>query len=137
VQVVGDADASSDREWSDQTRRVLTRDLLLRATRSSSGEARALEFRALHLNLALIGELTEGLHLTGAQRLRAEHDGLEGLLEAVRRFDPFGEREFVEVAIPLIERRIRDGVDARTRLARRPVRLVVDHVPLAIVGPRT
>jgi hypothetical protein len=135
MEVVGDTDAPSDRVWADRTRRVLTRDLLLRASRSSSGEARALEFRALHLNLSLIGELTDAVHLTEAERLRAEHDGLEGLLDAVRRFDPFGDREFVEVAIPLIERRIRDAADARTRPARRPVRLVVDRAALAIVGP--
>ena len=84
MQVLQHAEASPTGDWAEQTRRVLTRDLLLRARRSSLGEARALEFRALHLNLPLIREVGDRLQLTGGRRAQAEHDGLEALLEAVR-----------------------------------------------------
>jgi DNA-directed RNA polymerase specialized sigma subunit len=127
---------ASTGDWADQTRRVLTRDLLLRAHRSSSGEARALEFRVLHLNLPLVRGAADDLGLTGARRARAERDGLEGLLEAVRQYDPYDDRDFAEVATPMVEHRMRrHAADARP--TGRPVRLVVHRVALAIAGTRT
>ena len=97
-------------DWADQTRRVLTRDLLLRASHARPGEARALEFRALHLNLPLIREVVEGLALTDHQCAAVEHDALEGLHEAVRRFDPYGDVDFAELAAAYVEVQIRAHV---------------------------
>jgi hypothetical protein len=92
--------------WAEQTRRVLTRDLLVRAAYAPRGEARALEFRALHLNLPLAAELAGRLGLTGVQLTEAEHLALDGLLEAVRAYDPYGEREFADVATSYVEARL-------------------------------
>ena len=91
----------------EQTRRMLTRDLLVRAAYAAPGEARALEFRALHLNLLLVDEVATRLALAEGDVLAAEHDALDGLLEAVRAFDPYGAAEFDEVAVPYLERRLR------------------------------
>ena len=85
-------------DWAEQTRRVLTRDLLLRARRSPLGEARALEFRALHLNLPLIREVSDRLPVVEEQRARRAR-GLEGLAEAVRQHDRSTRpADFAEVA---------------------------------------
>jgi hypothetical protein len=94
-------------DWAEQTRRVLTRDLLVRAAYAPRGEARALEFRALHLNLPLVAEVAGLLGLTGEQLTDAEHAAIEGLLEAVGAFDPYGEREFADVAASYVEQRLR------------------------------
>ncbi|HEY2879975.1 hypothetical protein [Nocardioides sp.] len=99
-------------DCADQTRRVLTHDLLLRASHACPGEARALEFRALHLNLPLIREVAEGLALTDHQRAAVEHDALDGLHEAVRRFDPYGDVDFTELAAACVEDQIRRHVPA-------------------------
>ena len=98
--VVGEGD------WADATRRVLTRDLLLRAARAQPAESHALQFRALHLNLPLVGEVAERLALTPRERGRLEHAALDGLAQAIRDFDPSGPDEFAEVAASLIEREI-------------------------------
>ncbi len=90
-------------DWATQTRRVLTRDLLLRAAQAQPGEARALEFRALHLNLPLVAEVAERLGLTAAERARFEHAALDGLAQALRGFDPNGPDEFAEVASRRVE----------------------------------
>jgi hypothetical protein len=137
MQVLQHAEASPTGDWAEQTRRVLTRDLLLRARRSSLGEARALEFRALHLNLPLIREVGDRLQLTGGRRAQAEHDGLEALLEAVRRYDPYGDRDFPESARPLVEGRMRRQPDAAPGVSRRPVRMAVHRLALVIAGART
>jgi hypothetical protein len=94
-------------DWAEQTRRVLTRDLLVRAAYAPPGEARALEFRALHLNLPLVGEVAARLGLGATDVLAAEHEALDGLLEAVRAYDPYGEAEFAEVAVSYLEQRLR------------------------------
>jgi DNA-directed RNA polymerase specialized sigma subunit len=90
-------------DWATQTRRVLTRDLLLRAARAQPGEARALEFRALHLNLPLVADVADRLALTAAERARFEHAALDGLAQALRDFDPTGPDEFAEVAACRVE----------------------------------
>lgn len=113
-------DGSSD--WADQTRRVLTRDLLVRARHAQPGERAALEFRALHLNLPLALDVTDRLVLTDTQRRRVEHHALDGLHEAVRRYDPYGGPDFAEFAVPLVERQVRSHVP--------PVSLVVGAPPL-------
>jgi len=101
--------------WAVQARRDLTRDVLVRATYAPPGEARALEFRALHLNLPLVAEAAGRLGLSGEQLAQIEHDAIDGLLEAVRAFDPYGEPEFADVAAPYIERRLAAGpVSPRT-----------------------
>ena len=94
-------------DWAEQTRRVLTRDLLVRAAYAPPGEARALEFRALHLNLPLVAEVAGRLGLTGEELTDAEPDAIDGLLEAVGDFDPYGEREFADVAASYVEQRLR------------------------------
>jgi len=99
--------ASDTGEWAAQTRRVLTRDLLVRAAYAPHGEARALEFRAFHLNLPLVAEVADRLGLTGPPLVAAEHDAMEALLEAVRSFDPYGEQEFSDHAASYVERRLR------------------------------
>src|SRR5262245_31150534 len=68
--------------WAEQTRRVLTRDLLVRARHCQPTEGRALQFRALHLNLPLIGEVADTLGLSAQQREAVEHCALDGLFEA-------------------------------------------------------
>src|SRR5262249_39196845 len=73
--------------WPEETRHVLTRELLVRASRAPHGEGQALRFRALHLNLPLIGDVAGHLGLADADRARVEHAALEGLHEAVRLYD--------------------------------------------------
>jgi DNA-directed RNA polymerase specialized sigma subunit len=85
---------------------VLTRDLLLRATRAQPAEKRALQFRALHLNLPLVREVADGLGLTPSLRVQAEHDALDGLVQALHCFDPDGLVEFADYAAPLLEQEI-------------------------------
>lgn len=92
--------------WADQTRRVLTRDLLLRAARAQPAEKHALLFRAVHLNLPLIGEVADGLRLTTVERGRCEHPALEALAQAVRSFDPYGDEEFADYASVVVEREV-------------------------------
>src|SRR3954447_2692779 len=94
-------------DWAAESRRVVTRDLLVRAAYAPHGEARALEFRAFHLNLPLVAEVADRLGLTGPPLVAAEHDAMEALLEAVRSFDPYGEQEFSDHAASYVERRLR------------------------------
>ena len=103
-------------DWADETRRILTRDLLVRAAHARPGEARALEFRALHLNLPLVGDVSERLGLTASQRRRMEHHALDGLHEAVRTYDPFGDADFTEVATAYVEGQVRRHLPAARRL---------------------
>lgn len=106
-------------DWAAQTRQVVTRDLLARATRVPHGEAEALRFRALHLNLPLVTEVADRLGLTEAERARVEHAALEGLHQAVRLFDPYETEDFVAFASPYLEWQMRI---ARRPDARRPTR---------------
>jgi hypothetical protein len=113
-------------DWADRTRRILTRDLLVRALHSPPGEARALEFRALHLNLPLVGEVADSLGLTESQRRGVEHHALDGLHEAIKRYDPLGGSDFTEVAAAYVE-------DAMRRHLPTPrLRLVAHRVALAL-----
>ena len=98
---------------SAQTRGVLTRDLLVRASHVPHGEGRALQFRVLHLNLALVAEAAGRLGLGRTLSADVEQAALEGLLDAVRGYDPYGEAEFAAFAAPFIEDRIRAQVAAR------------------------
>jgi DNA-directed RNA polymerase specialized sigma subunit len=118
------AEADHDAVWATQTRRVLTRDLLLRAARSQPGEGRALQFRALHLNLPLVGEVADRLGLSAAERGRLEHAALDGLAEAIREFDPTGPDEFAGLAHSLIERQVvaQRAVPRNARQLRRTIR---------------
>ena len=100
-------EAAEAAAWADRSRRVLTRDLLVRARHARPGERRALEFRVLHLNLVLVTEVTERLGVTRAECRRLEHHALEALHEAVQRYDPYDEPDFAEVAGVLIEERLR------------------------------
>lgn len=93
-------------DWADETRRILTRDLLVRAAHARPGEARALEFRALHLNLPVIGDVSERLGLTASQRRHVEHHALDGLHEAVCAYDPFDDADFTEVATAYVEEQV-------------------------------
>jgi hypothetical protein len=103
-----DADGTGvEVDRSELTRFVLTHDLLARASRASHGEGQALRFRALHLNLTVIGEVADRMGLTDAERERTEQAALDGLHEAVRSFDPYGEAGFADVATSLVERAIR------------------------------
>jgi hypothetical protein len=106
VEPAGDQTADPATDWATQTRRVLTRDLLLRAALAQPGESRALQFRALHLNLPLVGEVADRLGLTPSQRRRVEHAALDGLARAIREFDPAGSEEFAVVACSQIEQEI-------------------------------
>jgi DNA-directed RNA polymerase specialized sigma subunit len=99
-------ETDGDADWATQTRRVLTRDLLLRAARAQPGESRALQFRALHLNLPLVGEVADRLALSAPERGRLEHAALDGLAQAIREFDPTGPDEFADLASSLIERQV-------------------------------
>jgi hypothetical protein len=103
----GRAEGTGDGDATALSRRVLTRDLLVRARRGRPGERRALQFRALHLNLPIVSEVVDGLDLTGADRLRAEHHGLDGLHEAVAHYDPFGDGDFAELAASYVEHQVR------------------------------
>jgi DNA-directed RNA polymerase specialized sigma subunit len=100
----------SQADWADQTRRVLTRDLLVRATRAGHEEGQALRFRALHLNLPLVTEISDRLGLSEDQRARIEHAALGGLHEALRLYDPFGDLDFATFATPYVEWQIRTSV---------------------------
>jgi hypothetical protein len=93
-------------DWADQTRRILTRDLLLRAHHAQPMECHALQFRALHLNLPLIGDLAEGLGLEPAERSAVEPDALDALLQALWFFDPSGDEDFADFAVPFVEHEI-------------------------------
>jgi hypothetical protein len=145
--------AAVEGDWADQTRRVLTRDLLMRASRAQPAESHALEFRALHLNLPLVGEVADGLGIAETARPRVEHAALEGLLLAMRVFDPFGAEDFADFAVPFVEQRVmtqlpaarpapqaRRGMDGAGLLPRRPLRrqaalrLVVRRMAQVIVG---
>ena len=106
VSVRDEAAVDPTTDWATQTRRVLTRDLLQRAAHAQPGESRALQFRALHLNLPLVGEVADRLGLKGPERGRVEHAALDGLAQAIRDFDPAGPDDFAEVATSLIEREI-------------------------------
>jgi hypothetical protein len=97
---------AAQEEWARHTRQVLTRDLLVRAGQTRFGEARSLEFRALHLNLPIVAEVSDRLGLTDEERARSEHDALDGLLQAVRLFDPYGDVEFAEFAAPYVAHRL-------------------------------
>jgi DNA-directed RNA polymerase specialized sigma subunit len=99
-------ETDGDADWATQTRRVLTRDLLLRAAHAQPGESRALQFRALHLNLPLVGEVADRLALSAPERGRLEHAALDGLAQAIREFDPTGPDEFADLASSLIERQV-------------------------------
>ena len=110
---VGHPDAG---DWAEQTRRVQTRDLLVRAAYAPPGEAQVLELRALHLNLPLVAEAADRLGLTGEQLTEAEHVAMDGLLEAVRAFDPYGELEFADIAPSYVEQRL----SAAARVGPRP-----------------
>jgi hypothetical protein len=99
-------DGATERHWADQTRRVLTRDLLLRAVHARPAECHALQFRALHLNLPLVGEVADRLGLTEAQRHAVEPAALDGLVEAIRAFDPDGTEEFADFAVTFVERQV-------------------------------
>jgi DNA-directed RNA polymerase specialized sigma subunit len=135
-------------DWADQTRRVLTRDLLVRAAHAAPGEARSLEFRALHLNLTLVGDVADRMRLSERQRALAEHAGLDGLHEAVLSYDPYAEGDFAEYAAAYVERRMsaelpwpaasrRQAQPAgRTHATQHPVRLVVQRMALVIAGAR-
>jgi hypothetical protein len=129
------ADADDGADWATQTRRVLTRDLLLRAARAQPGESRALQFRALYLNLPVIGEVADRLGLTDAERSRVEHAALDGLAQAIRLYDPCGDDDFVAVARPLIEREI--AAERAVPLpSRRHLQQAVRRLAVALAGSR-
>lgn len=114
-------------DWAGDTRRVLIRDLLVRAAHAGHpGEARSLEFRALHLSLPLVGTVAARMGLCEEQRRAVEHHALDGLLDAVRLFDPFGPTDFEDFAQLHVERAI------RAHLPRAALRLAVHRVALAI-----
>ena len=103
-------------DWADQTRRVVTRDLLLRAHRAQTAESRALRFRALHLKLPLVREIADGLVLEEADRTAVEHDAMDGLVQALRAFDACGDQDFADFASPFVEREIRRTLQIRGRI---------------------
>lgn len=129
VSVRDEAAVDPTTDWATQTRRVLTRDLLQRAAHAQPGESRALQFRALHLNLPLVGEVADRLGLKGPERGRVEHAALDGLAQAIRDFDPSGPDDFAEVAASRIEREIvarrRPAPTATSHLGKTIRRLVV------------
>jgi DNA-directed RNA polymerase specialized sigma subunit len=94
-------DAATARETL--AREVLTRDLLLRAAQSAPGECRALHFRALHLNLPLVRQVTDRLAPSAETADGLEHCALEGLLRALRTFDAACEHDFGAFAASVIE----------------------------------
>ncbi len=100
-------------DWADRTRRVLTRDLLIRAHFAPPTEGRALQFRAMHLNLPLVREVADGLGLDDADRAAVEHDALDGLVLALRAFDPCGDEDFADYAAPFVEGEIRHALHQR------------------------
>lgn len=89
-------------DWVVAARDVLTRDLLLRASRGTPAEGRALLFRALHLNLPLAQEVADRLGSPG-EAAGAENGALEGLHRAIGSFDPTAAQPFRGFAVPLIE----------------------------------
>jgi DNA-directed RNA polymerase specialized sigma subunit len=101
-------------------RGVLTRDLLVRVSQVPHGEGRALQFRVLHLNLVLVTDAAGRLGYTGMLPADVEQAALEGLLDAVRGYDPYGEAGFAEFAAPFIEDRVRAQLPARPVSARTP-----------------
>jgi DNA-directed RNA polymerase specialized sigma subunit len=101
---------------------VVTRDLLARASRAPNGEVQALRLRALLLNLSLVVEVADRLTLTADERVRTEHAALDGLLQAVRCFDPYDDTDFAAFAVPLIERQIRTELRGFSRRTSRPTR---------------
>ena len=103
-------------DWADQTRRVLTRDLLLRAHHAHPAESQALQFRALHLNLPLVREIADGLGLDEADRAAVEHDALDGLVQALGAFDAYGDQHFADFAAPFVEREIRRSLQILGRV---------------------
>jgi DNA-directed RNA polymerase specialized sigma subunit len=116
--------------WAEQTRRMLTRDLIVRARHASPGEGRSLQFRALHLNLPLVGEVANSLGLTSREQEAVEHAALDGLYEAVRRYDPWGDHDFAAFATPYVRAQMvthlptprRRGAYARRLPQRKPAR---------------
>jgi DNA-directed RNA polymerase specialized sigma subunit len=107
--------------WAEETRRALTRDLVVRARHAEPGERRSLQFRALHLNLPLVGEVADELDLTDREREAVEHAALDGLYEAVRRFDPWDHHDFAAFAAPYVRTQMVTHLPAaqrRTALAR-------------------
>ena len=100
-------------DWADRTRRVLTRDLLLRAHAAQPTEGHALQFRAMHLNLPLVREIADSLGLDEAARAAVEHDALDGLVLALRAFDPCGDEDFADYAAPFVEGEIRHALHLR------------------------
>ena len=105
---------------------VVTRDLLARASRSQPGEAESLQFRALHLNLSVVGETAERMGLSPDQRIAVEHHALEGLHQAVRRYNPYADGDFSAYAEELVEHEI------RAHLPQATLRTAVRRVALAI-----
>jgi len=100
-------------DWADRTRRVLTRDLLIRAHFAPPTEGHALQFRAMHLNLPLVREIADGLGLDDADRAAVEHDALDGLVLALRAFDPCCGEDFADYATPFVEGEIRHALHLR------------------------
>ena len=119
--------------WAEQTRRMLTRDLIVRARHSPIGEGRALQFRALHLNLPLVAEVADALELTASEREAAEPAALDGLFQAVRRYDPWGDHDFATFATPFVRAQMVAHLPtARRRTAyarRRPQRVPPSRRP--------
>lgn len=121
-----EAGPATERYWADQTRRTLTRDLLRRAARAGDGERQALRFRALHLNLPLVGEVAERLELTPVQRDAGEHHALEGLLAAIQAFDPDAEVDFSDFAAPFVEQQLSTHLPRPTLRLTQPLRSAPD-----------
>jgi DNA-directed RNA polymerase specialized sigma subunit len=117
--------------WAEQTRRMLTRDLIVRARHSPVGEGRALQFRALHLNLPLVARVADDLGLTAPEREAVEPAALDGLFQAVRRYDPWGDHDFATFATPFVRARMVEQLPIsrrRTAYARRlPPRVPRQH----------
>ena len=109
----------AEADWAEQTRRVLTRDLLLRAAGARPAENHALQSRALHLNLPLVSDIAEGLGVGEDQRSAVEHDALDGLARAMRAFDPHGEEEFADFAVSFVEEAIARHLPRPAPLTRR------------------
>jgi hypothetical protein len=129
---------AAEGDWADQTRRVLTRDLLLRAAHAQPAESHALQFRALHLNLPLVGEVAEGLGLSEGSRLSVEHAALDGLLHAMHVFDPHGADDFADFALPFVEQRIVSALPtARGRVSAHGPRAVTALPRRRRLSPRT
>jgi DNA-directed RNA polymerase specialized sigma subunit len=108
-----EVEAVVEGDWADRTRRVLTRDLLRRAHRARPTEGRALQFRALHLNLPLVGVIAEAVGLDRSERRPVEHAAMDGLVQALRVFDPYGDLDFTDFATPFVEREIRHSLRLR------------------------